>query len=50
MSEWYLSFAYVEDRDMLYEICGYVTKGVLDLDGYVVEVVFNLGVSGIPLA
>ena len=49
MFEWYSSFAYVEDRDMLYEICEYVTKGVLDLDGYVVEVVFSLGVSGIPL-
>lgn len=32
MAERYSLFVYVEDQDVLYEICGYVVKRVLGLD------------------
>ena len=35
MVEWYSSLVYVKGRDVLYEICGYMAKRVLDFIGYI---------------
>ena len=35
LSKWYSSLVYVEDQDVLYEICEHMNKRVLGFVGYV---------------